>query len=111
MADAVIGRVYLQVVPKMDKGALDSELDKAGKSGSSKFSKSFEGGMSAKTVAIGNIMSSALIKGVEMASRAATEVFTKAFSNFAEFEQLSGGVQKIFTQIQTILNEFGKLAL
>ena len=101
MADAVIGRGYLQVVPKMDKGALDSELDKAGKSGSSKFSKSFEGGMSAKTVAIGNIMSSALIKGVEMASRAATEVFTQAFSNFAEFEQLSGGVQKIFNDMDT----------
>jgi len=99
MADAVIGRGYLQVVPKMDKDALDTELSKAGESGSSTFAKTFQGGMSAKTVAIGNIMSSAILKGVEKASQAATEVFAGAFTNFAAFEQLSGGVEKIFNDM------------
>ena len=101
MADAVIGRGYLQVVPKMDKGKLDDELSKAGESGSSTFAKTFQGGMSAKTVAIGNIMSSAILKGVEKASQAATEVFAGAFANFSEFEQLSGGVEKIFNDMDT----------
>ncbi len=101
MADAVIGRGYLQVVPKMDKDKLDSELSKAGESGSSTFAKTFQGGMSAKTVAIGNIMSSAILKGVEKASQAATEVFAGAFTNFATFEQLTGGVEKIFNDMDT----------
>ena len=101
MADAVIGRGYLQVVPKMDKGALDSELSKAGESGSSTFARTFQGGMSAKTVAIGNIMSSAILKGVEKASQAATEVFAGAFTNFATFEQLTDGVEKIFNDMDT----------
>lgn len=101
MADAVIGRGYLQVVPKMDKGKLDDELSKAGESGSSTFAKTFQGGMSAKTVAIGNIMSSAILKGVEKASQAATEVFAGAFTNFATFEQLTGGVEKIFNDMDT----------
>ena len=99
MADAVIGRGYLQVVPKMDKGALDTELSKAGKSGSSTFTSSFSSGMSAKSVAIGNIMSSAVLKGVEKASQAATEVFAGAFANYATFEQLAGGVEKIFNDM------------
>lgn len=99
MADAVIGRGYLQVVPKMDKGALDTEMSKSGKSGSSTFATSFQGGVSAKSVAIGNVMSTAVLKGVEKASQAATEVFTGAFTNYATFEQLSGGVQKIFNDM------------
>ena len=101
MADAVIGRGYLQVVPKMDKGALDTEMSKSGKSGSSTFATSFQGGVSAKSVAMGNVMSSALLKGVEKASQAATEIFAGAFTNFAEFEQLSGGVEKIFNDMDT----------
>ena len=96
MADAVIGRGYLQVVPKMEKGALDSELSRAGESGSSKFTQSFSGGVTARSVALGNVMSTALMKGVEKASEAATDVFMGAFSNYATFEQLAGGVEKIF---------------
>ena len=99
MADAVIGRGYLQVVPKMDKGALDTELSKAGKSGSSAFTDSFKGDMTARSVAIGNVMSSALIAGVENASELAGQVFADAFSNYAEFEQLAGGVEKIFNDM------------
>lgn len=99
MADAVIGRGYLQVVPKMDGDALGTELSKSGKRGSDEFSKSFSGGMSAKTVALGNIMSSALMSGVQKASSAASSMFVDAFSNFSTFEQLSGGVEKIFDEM------------
>ena len=96
MADAVIARGYLQVVPKMDKGALDSALSDAGKSGSSKFSQSFQGGVSAKAVAIGNVMSTALVKGAEVASQAAARVVTGAFTNYADYEQLAGGIETLF---------------
>ena len=99
MADAVIGRGYLQVVPKMDKGALDTELTKAGKSGSSSFTKSFNSGITARAVAIGNVLSSAFIKGVDKASEIAGKVFADSFANYMEFEQLAGGVEKIFDQM------------
>jgi hypothetical protein len=85
----------------MDGNALGNELSKAGKTGSSTFSKSFSSGMSARAVAIGNIMSSALIKGVETASSLASKLFSDAFTNYSTFEQLSGGVQKIFDDMDT----------
>ena len=99
MADAVIGRGYLQVVPKMDKGALETELTKAGKSGSSSFTKSFNSGVTARAVAIGNVLSSAFLKGVDKASEIAGKVFADSFANYMEFEQLAGGVEKIFDQM------------
>ena len=37
MADASIGSAYLQVIPKMDEGALKSSMASAGKSGSQQF--------------------------------------------------------------------------
>lgn len=101
MPDAVIGSAYLQVVPKLDEGALKSGMASAGKSGSDSFSNSFKGGMSAKAVAIGNIMSNAILKGVDVASKAASEVFVEAFESYANYEQLAGGVQKIFNDMDT----------
>ena len=103
MADAVIGRAYLQVVPKMDEGALKSGMAAAGKSGSDSFSASFSTGMNAKSVAIGNVMSTAILKGVDVASKAASDVFVKAFESYANYEQLAGGVQKIFNDMDTQL--------
>ena len=99
MSDAVIGRGYLQVVPKMDSGALDSALAGAGRSGSSTFASTFKSGVSARAVAIGNVMSTALVKGAETASRAATEVVKSAFEGYSTYEQLQGGVEKIFDQM------------
>lgn len=101
MADATIGSAYLQVVPKLDEGALKSGMSNAGKSGSSSFASAFGSGMSAKTVAIGNIMSTAILKGVDVASKAASDIFVQAFEGYANFEQLSGGVQKIFNDMDT----------
>ena len=101
MADATIGSAYLQVIPKLDEGALKSGMASAGKKGSESFSSSFGSGMTAKSVAIGNIMSNAIMKGVDLASKAASEVFVKAFESYANFEQLTGGVQKIFNDMDT----------
>ena len=96
MADAVIGSAYLQVVPKFDDGALKSGMASAGKSGSGAFSSAFSSGVSAKTIAIGNIVSNAVIKGVSSASRAVTDVFVKAFESYADYEQLTGGIETLF---------------
>lgn len=99
MPDAVIGKAYLQVVPKMDDGALKSSMTSAGSSGGATFSSSFQKGVSAKSVAIGNVISSALMKGVDMAAQAASEVVMGAFEGYAKYEQLSGGVKKIFDEM------------
>ena len=101
MANASIGSAYLQVIPKMDEGALKSSMASAGKSGSQQFGQSFKSGVSSKSVAIGNIMSEVILKGVETASSAASQVFVKAFENYANFEQLAGGVEKIFNDMDT----------
>ena len=99
MAD--IGTAYLKVIPKMDEGALKSGMASAGKSGSDSFTSSFSTGFSAKTVAIGNIMSNAVMKGMDLAGKAASEVFVKAFESYANYEQLAGGVEKIFNDMDT----------
>ncbi len=96
MADASIGSAYLQVIPKMDEGALKSSMASAGKAGSQQFGQSFKGGLSSKAVALGNVMSEAILKGVDVASRAATDVFVSAFNNYADFEQLAGGIETLF---------------
>ena len=110
MADAVIGSAYLQVVPKLDEGTLKTGMASAGKSGSSAFSSSFSNGMSAKAVAIGNVVSAGILKGVDVASKAASQVLVKAFENYAQYEQLVGGVEKIFNEMDTskILKDAGE---
>ena len=81
-----IGVAYLSVKPKVSDD-FGNELSKHGKASGSGFGTSF-------AVAAGNIISSA----VTSIASAAANVFTDAFENIANFEQLSGGVEKIFDQ-------------
>ena len=94
MADREIGNAYVTVKPKVDKGfgddlgrQMSGPVSGAGTQSGSKFGGAF-------SVAAGNIMSQAFMKIVEVA----TDTFIEGFNNYAEFEQLAGGVEKIFDQ-------------
>lgn len=81
-----IGVAYLSVKPKMDD-SFESEVKKHGKSSGSGFGSAF-------AVAAGNLIANA----VTGAAAKAGEVFKSAFDAYANWEQLEGGVQKIFDQ-------------
>lgn len=99
MADASIGSAYLQVIPKLDMRALDKQGASAGKSAGTGFGKAFGSGASG----IGGIASKAFgaIKvaaagAVASAGTAIAAVSKQAFDSYATYEQLSGGIQKLF---------------
>ena len=79
-----IGVAYLAVKPKVD-GSFESELSASGNKGGKKFGGAFG-------VAAGNLMSSA----VEKLAGGAADVFKNAFDNYADAEQLVGGVDTLF---------------
>lgn len=91
MADdgANIGNAYLTVHPKVADG-FEGELERSGGSAGGKFGGAFQ-------VAVGNIMSN-------VATSAATfiaDTMKTAFSEYSNYEQLTGGVEKIFDQMDT----------
>lgn len=81
-----IGVAYLSVKPKMD-GDFDEELSKRGKHSGTGFGNAF-------AVAAGNLISNA----VSSIAGFITDTFADAFENIANYEQLKGGVEKIFDQ-------------
>lgn len=91
MADdgANIGNAYLTVHPKVADG-FEGELERSGGSAGGKFGGAFQ-------VAVGNIMAN-------VATSAATfiaDTMKTAFSEYSNYEQLTGGVEKIFDQMDT----------
>ena len=81
-----IGNAYLTVRAKQD----DASFDAAGKSGGSAFGGAF-------AVAAGNLLAD-LARSL---ASALGETLSTAFNNYADFEQLAGGVEKIFDQADT----------
>ena len=81
-----IGVAYLSVKPKMSDD-FDSSVKAHGKSAGGGFGSAF-------AVAAGNIIANA----VSNVAAKAADAFTSAFNNYAEWEQLAGGVEKIFDQ-------------
>ncbi|MBR2681419.1 MAG: hypothetical protein IKE23_11845 [Exiguobacterium sp.] len=104
MAD--LATAYLRLIPSL-KGAqkqIESELggvntkstgDKLGGG----LGEGIRGGLG--KIAIGNFLGNILTQGVDMAVNAAVGTFQNAFENIGLFEQLSGGVEKIFDQANT----------
>ena len=81
-----IGNAYLTVRAKQD----DASFDAAGKSGGSAFGGAF-------AVAAGNLLADV----ARSLASALGETLSTAFNNYADFEQLAGGVEKIFDQADT----------
>lgn len=86
MAEEQVGTGYVLIKPKMDESA-KSKLEDSGKKSGSGFGTAFQ-------VAAGNIISSA----VTTLASGVTEVFANAFNNYADYEQLVGGVETLFKE-------------
>ena len=86
MAETKVGNAYLEVEDKVS-----SSFGKSTTAAAAPLGKKFGGAFS---VAAGNIMAQAFNEVV----RVATDIFVEGFQGFADFEQLAGGVEKIFDQ-------------
>lgn len=103
MANNQIGTAYLMVVPQL-KGDFSKDLKQgitagangAGKAAGQQAGDGISVGLSAKAVAIGNIISNAITAGAKAGADALVEIVQQAFEGYSTYEQLSGGVEKIF---------------
>lgn len=90
MADNTIGTAYLQIRPSMEgvKGELEQAMGDAGKSGSSSFGSAFSSGISAVAKATTAALGTA-VAGVSAITKSAVD-------SFADYEQLTGGIETLF---------------
>lgn len=100
MAD--LATAYLRLIPSLKgaQGTIENELEGATKKGGDKASKSFGSSFKAGVgkIAIGNFLGNALTQGASMAVDGFVSVVKDSFEQASTFEQLSGGVEKIFDQ-------------
>lgn len=93
---AVLGSAYLQVIPKMSLNPLKRESAIAGDVSGESFNKSFSGGILG---GIGKVASTTakVLAGV-FATKAVVDFGRASFDAYSNFEQLAGGVEKIFDE-------------
>ena len=90
MANTEVGAAYVTIFPQTD-GNFSKQVGR-------QIGDGVGGGISSKAVAMGNIMSSALSTAANVAVGAVKDIVGGAFEGFADYEQLAGGVEKIFDQ-------------
>jgi len=108
MADAVIGSAYLQVIPKLSFSKLGSDSRDAGKQAANGFTGGFSGEFGKTGTALKkgfNLAVKAAVAGSTAAAAGISAVTVAAIKGFSEYEQLAGGAQKIFDQM-----DFGTIA-
>lgn len=98
MANEEVGTGYVLIKPKMDDGAVADMEAKGGKAGGG-FGTAFQ-------VAAGNLIANA----VTSIASAAVEVFSNAFSNYADYEQLVGGVETLFKESADVVQRNASMA-
>jgi len=86
MANAEVGSAYVTIYPQTD-GNFSKQVG-----------KNIESGLSTKAVAVGNIVSDVVMNAVDAVANGVQAVISGAFEGFSEYEQLAGGVEKIFDQ-------------
>lgn len=97
MAGDSIGNAYVTVKPKVDNSFGKEIEEKAAPAGSgfgNKFSSAAKMAIGAGAVAIGNILAGA----VQSVASNIGQVFSDMFQGAMDYEQLAGGVEKIFDQ-------------
>lgn len=104
MADTNVGSAYIEVEAKLKNGA-DKDLKKdvekidgkqPGKKVGEGIGEGVKDGISAKAVAIGNIVANVVTAAAQKAAQLVGSVIGGAFENYANWEQLTGGVEKLF---------------
>ena len=117
MAGEKIGNAYLEVIPKVSpsfgqdvKQQTSGIGETAGADLGAKFGNSFAGNMKSfinvGTIAVGNMLAN-------MAQTAIAQIgdlFSSMFSNYANYEQLVGGVETLFGESSDIIQEYANNA-
>lgn len=87
---STIGEAYLQIRPSMDgmTGEIEQAMGDVGSRGSSAFSSAFSTGLKA--------VGGAAVAAVGVAAAGVAKLTSEAYSNFADYEQLVGGVEVLF---------------
>ena len=101
MANAEVGSAYVSIYPQTDGNfskLVGQQLDK----GST--------GLSAKAVALGNVMAGALMKVADVAANAIGDTISDAFWDYAAYEQLVGGVDKLFGDASQQVQSYAAIA-
>ena len=101
MANTEVGSAYVTIYPQTD-GNFSKTVGKDLDRGSS--------GLSAKAVAIGNLMSNAITGAVTKGMEAIGSVVSGAFENYADYEQLVGGVETLFKDAGDVVQKNAKRA-
>lgn len=102
MAEGVMN-AYLSLIPKLDgsaKSQVAADIEDAGEKGASKFGAALSSGM--KTA--GKMAGQALLGAMQ--GLAATAM--KSFDAFAQYEQLAGGVEKLFGDAADTVMQFAQ---
>lgn len=101
MPDTSVGNVYVNVIPRVegDSAALGQSVGK-------KFSGGLTGAAAAGAVAVGGILADA----AESAASSIGEQLSKTLWNYADYEQLVGGVDTLFKDASQAVQENAKQA-
>lgn len=108
MADAVIGSAYLQVIPKLSFHSLSGSSKDAGQQAAQGFTGGFSGEFGKTSAALKkgfDLAVKAAVAGSTAAADGISAVTVAAIKGFSEYEQLAGGAEKIFDQM-----DFGTIA-
>ena len=98
MAEEKVGTGYVLIKPKLDDGA-KADVERSGKASGHGFGTAFQ-------VAAGNLIASA-VTGL---ASAAVDIFKNVFGNYAEYEQLVGGVETLFGESAGIVQGYAENA-
>ena len=106
MANQEVGSAYIEVSAKLDKnagkdlkkGLEDVDVKDSGKKLGEEVGDGVGAGIDAKAVAIGNIVANVVTAAAQKAAQLIGDVIGGAFENYANYQQLTGGVEKIFDE-------------
>lgn len=101
MASEKVGSAFVEVSPKIDESKMASVGTSAGGSFGGKFAGGMGKALGAIPVALGNILASA----ATTAAAAIGDVFVDTFKNYADYEQLVGGVDTLFKESSQIVQD------
>ena len=102
MANAEVGSAYVTIYPQTD-GSFSKQVG-------ANIGNGVGAGVSSRAVAIGNVISSVVTKAATVAADAIGSVVGGAFDNFANYEQLVGGVDTMFKDASSAVQENAKRA-
>ena len=101
MANTEVGSAYVTIYPQTD-GNFSKQVGKQLDKGTS--------GISAKAVALGNIMSNAFTAVASRAGEVIGQTISDAFWDYASYEQLVGGVDKLFGDASKQVQSYAAVA-